>query len=239
MTQQEAHDLLDRATDDLPLDLERIVLGGVRRGRLRRRNARAVTSVVTAAVVGVIGLGAAFVPLGGGDDGPVATEPTAAPTTAAPTPPATLAPVELAVSAGDFPATVAELAGITDVTGPLTKPPYGLVDDSTGEWLAHFRLDGMLTTMWVFRVADDQHQDSCEESYGTCRAVSGGWIGSRAGEPLDGVRANATTLWRGAYEIGLMSYNAADGKESPTLSEQPRLSPELLEQIVLDDVWFS
>ncbi len=36
-----------------------------------------------------------------------------------------------------------------------------------------------------------------------------------------------------------MSYNAADGKESPTLSEQPRLSTDLLEQMVLDDVWFS
>ncbi len=61
-------ELLRRASDDLTPDIDRLVSGGITRGRARRRRARIGTTVASLAVIGVIGGLAAVVPQLGGAD---------------------------------------------------------------------------------------------------------------------------------------------------------------------------
>ncbi len=241
MTQREALDLLERATDDLPLDLEGVVTGGVRRGRVRRRNRRVRTTLAAAAVVGAVGLGVTLLPLGGsggGDGSEVAVEPTVGPSQTTAPPSSAPSPRVFTAPAKDFASIVAGLAGIQDVEGPLTEPPYG-VADGPDEWSAFFRLNGALTSAYVRAGDPAGNQKSCRQSFDNCRLVGEAWVGSNAGGPQDGVSYNSATAWSDGYEISVGSYNAAEGKESPVLSEGPQLTPDVLEQMVLDDVWFS
>ncbi len=60
--------LLRHASDDLAPDVDRLVSGGITRGRYRQRRARIGTAVASLAVVGVVGGLAAVVPHGGGAD---------------------------------------------------------------------------------------------------------------------------------------------------------------------------
>ncbi len=61
-------ELLRRASDDLAPDIDRLVGGGITRGRSRQRRARIGTTVASLAVIGVIGGLAAVVPHIGGAD---------------------------------------------------------------------------------------------------------------------------------------------------------------------------
>ena len=55
-------ELLRRASDDLAPDVDRLVSGGITRGRSRQRRARIGTTVASLAVIGVVGVLAAVVP---------------------------------------------------------------------------------------------------------------------------------------------------------------------------------
>ena len=55
-------ELLRRASDDLAPDVDRLVRGGITRGRSRQRRARIGTTVASLAVFGVVGALAAVVP---------------------------------------------------------------------------------------------------------------------------------------------------------------------------------
>ena len=55
-------ELLRRASDDLAPDVDRLVSGGITRGRTRQRRARIGTTVASLAVIGVVGVLAAVVP---------------------------------------------------------------------------------------------------------------------------------------------------------------------------------
>lgn len=243
MTERDAHDLLVRATDDLPVELGRLVAGGLARGRTRRRRRTLGTTLLAAAVVACVGVGGAvLVPGDEPSRSPIATEPT--PTATSPTPaPSPTAPViagepELAVAAADFPSVVAGLAGIVDVEGPLMDSPYG-VADGPDEWIAHFRLAGALTSVIVERIEPAKAWRLCARAAENCRSLGDVWVGSVLGVPQDGVTANYAMAWVGDLELSVYSYNAAEGKESPVLSGRPQLSAEQLEEIVLDEVWFT
>lgn len=62
-------ELLRRASDGLTPDVDRLVGGGITRGRARQRRARIGTTVASLAVIGVIGTLAAVVPQLGDPDG--------------------------------------------------------------------------------------------------------------------------------------------------------------------------
>ena len=83
-------ELLRRASDGLAPDVDRLVSGGITRGRSRQRRARIGTTVASLAVIGVVGALAAVVPqMDGADsarDPGIATDGTSA--TEAPTTPA-------------------------------------------------------------------------------------------------------------------------------------------------------
>ena len=61
-------ELLRRASDDLAPDVDRLVSGGITRGRSRQRRARIGTTVASLAVIGVVGGLAVVVPQIGGAD---------------------------------------------------------------------------------------------------------------------------------------------------------------------------
>ena len=218
-------ELLRRASDDLAPDVDRLVRGGITRGRTRQRRARIGTTVASLAVIGVVGALAAVVPQGGSDSAPdrgLATEPTSA--TPTPTPAPTERP--FAVSAADIPQQVdSMMLDLGEVSGPLLEPPYGMVD-TAAEKIVHFRIRGMLTTFVAERVPQPEGVED------------GGFVGMTGPTTADGVTSQGVTVWRSGYAITLLSYDAADGKDSPPLEQRPALSREDLANIVISQVWF-
>lgn len=232
--------LLRRATDDLRPDVDQLVARGISRGRTRRRRARIGTAVAAVAVLGVFGAAAAVVPhLGsaardGADPGFASESPTPI-KLAVPTPVRTPVDAELVVPAADVPATVNQLLGTTLADAPLLEPPYGVKDEPRHKTV-HFRYDGMLTSV-VIEVWPSP-QETCEGSVTCVVREDGSWQNHWTGT-ADGVTSQGATVYRHGYSISVLSYNAADGKDSPPLAPVPPLAADQLLQIAGSDVWFS
>lgn len=222
-------ELLRRASDDLSPDVGRLVAGGITRGRSRQRRARIGTAVASVAVIGVVGGLAAVVPLLGSspqdgdaglaDDGVVASD------TSSPTPTVTPTMLALTIKAADVPAAVDTLLGTNLAGPPLLEPPYG-VRDTADEKVVHFLYRGMLTSVVIERQAPPAGATD-----GTVTEASGPTT-------ADGVTAQSATVWRYGFMITVMSYNAAEGKESPTLQPDPALTHDQLATIAGSDIWF-
>lgn len=245
-------ELLRRASDDLAPDVDRLVSGGIARGRSRQRRARIGTTVASLAVIGVVGAAAAVVPHGGGPDSTsseVATEPTATetPTDPAPTDPTeaptstegppTSLPVELAVSAADIPPTVERVLGIE---GRVTRP--SVQRDERDDKFVQVLVDGMALDVGL-ELAADVTRAPCEADArrldGTCEAVdNGGWLLAWGPTLGDGVTCTGVNLVRYGFEVWATSCNAAAGKESPTLAPAPPLDAAQLRTLVLTNEWF-
>lgn len=224
--------LLRRATDDLRPDVEHLVAGGITRGRTRRRRARIGTAVAAVAVFGVIGAAAAVVPLGGDPDAvqaPIATDPPVPETPSV----APLEPAQgLAVPADEIQQTVDLLLG-PDFTAAAGSSQYAGDERSR---TAHFVFDGMLTTVVIEKGTLTMAQ--CAEV--VCEELPDGSTRLEWGPTTaDGVTAQGVTWWRRGYEVSVLSYNAAEGKNSPPLAPEPGLSMEQLRVVAGSDVWFS
>ena len=63
---------------------------------------------------------------------------------------------------------------------------------------------------------------------------------SETGPAVDGAVSGqgASLFTDDGWEVFAISYNAADGKDSPVLADDPPLTLAQLEQIVRDDAWF-
>ncbi len=224
--------LLRHATDDLRPDVDRLVAGGISRGRSRQRRARIGTAVAAVAVFGVIGAAAAVVPLGGSPDAvqaPIATDPPSPETPKV----TSLEPAQgLAVPADKIQETVDLLLGHSFTAA---DPPGESGGDEHSR-TAHFLYDGMLTTVVIEKGTLTMAQcaeRACEElADGSTRLV---WGPTTA----NGVTAQGVSWWRRGYEVSALAYNAAEGKDSPPLQPQPALNLEQLTTIAGSDVWFS
>lgn len=230
-------DLLRRASDDLAPDVDRLVRGGITRGRSRHRRARIGTTVATVAVIGVVGgLTAVVAQLGGADSardlavaggggGVVSKSPSESALLVTPPPDSTTGPAAFAMAAAAIPEAVRALGLLTDVSAPLSEEPYGVIDDSD-EKVVHFRINGMLTTFSAIR-----------------SRPPGGRRGATVFQTdgpmtLLGVTSQSATVWRAGWKIDVVSYNAAARKDSPTLSPSPALSLEQLAAAAGSDVYF-
>ncbi|WP_107705392.1 hypothetical protein [Nocardioides allogilvus] len=223
--------LLRRATDDLRPDVEHLVAGGITRGRTRRRRARIGTAVAAVAVFGVIGAAAAAVPLGGDPDAvqaPIATDPPVPETPSV----APLEPAQgLAVPADEIQETVNLILDRSPAAGDRPGESGGDERSRT----AHFLYDGMLTTVVIEKGTLTMAQ--CAEQ--TCEELPDGSTRLEWGPgTADGVTAHGVTWWRRGYSVSALSYNAAEGKESPPLAPEPPLSKEQLRLVAGSDVWF-
>ena len=243
-------ELLHRASDDLTPDVDRLVLGGIARGRTRQRRARIGTTIASLAVIGVVGGLAVVVPqLGGPDsaqDPGIATDGSSA--TEDPTPTVTSEPsplegtLELAdFSADEMPAMAMELIGSEWADGP---GPLVSVSDLPETRRVEFALGGMSTTIGIESSAAPSPKDCVLEARqvdGACvMAAPDGGPMIRWGPTLaDGVTCQGMNVFRGGWEVYVTSCNAAVAKDAPTLAPEPPISmPELVE-IATSDVWFA
>jgi|SRR6476469_6844954 len=239
-------ELLRRASDDLTPDVDRLVRGGITRGRTRQRRARIGTTVASLAVIGVVGVLAAVVPqLDGADsarDPGIATEGPSATQTPIAEPPAP-ATTERALAdfrAAEVPAIVNGIVGTGLAAGP--RPADTIADDSD-EKVAYFPYDGMEAAV-VLQLNQLVSVARCEEINahldGSCIELADGTVQLTWGPTLaDGVTCQGIGAYRYGYLVSATSCNAATGKDSPQLAPQPPLSLEQLAQIASSEVWFA
>lgn len=239
--------LFRKATDHLHPDVDRLVAGGVDRGRVRRRRHLAGTAVAAVATFGVIGAGA--VPFLGPDtagDAPFATNggsatPSPSPTpTSTPTPTAShlSEPAGPTVAAADIPRRLAELVSGHVVTGPLTADYYPLVDEDS-EKIVHFHVDGMLTTIVITRASASLAYDCTDETTIECRTLADGTV-LQLPEPTtaDQVTMRGVLAVGEAWMVDVMSYNAVEGKEVAPVQPDPPLTEDELVTLATSGAWF-
>ncbi len=246
--------------DDFPTDVDRIVRGGISRGRALRRRRRVGTSLAAATVVGAIGVAASVGPGLLGERGTAAVSgpgfatdgsasPSATPT--APTSPAPTTPprgqvdAHLAVAAADVPAVFGDLLGgqVGDVRDDETFP---LIDEKVRKTV-HFTYEGTLATFVVERadnlapcaaLVDPANQPDGQPG-GECVVRDGVELLLTPPEEADGVTAQGVSAWRHGYVVSVVSYNAAYGKEVSLVTDVPPISMADLERLVTSDVWFT
>jgi hypothetical protein len=257
--------IFHEATHRLNPDVDRLVAGGLERGRVRRRRHLAGTAVAAVATVGVIGVGAAVVPqltTGPGSGLPVAagdTSSTTAPAasaapsasaTATPTPPVESDPpapdtshlsesAPPTVHAADIPELVAELVPGHDVGAPLMQPPYGL-SDAADDKTVHFEVDGMLTTVIINRASPTLAYDCAEEAKVDCRTLPDGtMLQVSAPATNDLVTMQEAIALGDTWMVDVLSYNAGDRpKGSAPVQDAPALDEEELVALATSDAWF-
>jgi hypothetical protein len=241
--------LFRSATDDLHPDVDRLVAGGLDRGRTRRRRHLAGTALAVLATVGVVGAGAVAVPAlapDAGGDVPAATAQTSSTPspspTSSPTPtPATShlsRPSPPTVSAADVPRRVGELAPGHQVSEPLSQAPYPLVDEAS-EKIVHFRVDGMLTSVIISRASASLAYDCADESVVECRTLTDGTVVQVARPTTaDQVTMSSVLAIGKTWMVDVLSYNAADGKDVAPIRPEPALSEAELTAVATSDVWF-
>ena len=136
------------------------------------------------------------------------------------------------------PSTVERLLGRQDA-GPLrTEPAYGAVSEPR-RVIAHFSWRGAATR----RVERSRmtRSPACDRSVGpgyTCTSDA-------AGHPMllwgpttgDGVAAQGATVWRDGFEVGVLSYNAAEGKARAGRSTAAAHADDL-SLLAASDAWF-
>lgn len=258
--------LFRQATDDLHPDVDRLVAGGVERGRARRRRHLAGTAVAALATFGVIGAGVAAVPLLGPDptgnvpvatdgDGAIATlspsptpsgspspsgspTPTPPPSAPAPVAPHLSEPDGPTMAAADIPPRLAELVPGHVVSGPLTQHPYPLVDEAD-EKIVHFHVDGMLTTVIIGRASASIAHDCTDESVVECRTLADGTV-VQLPKPstADQVTLRAVLAIGDTWMVDVLSYNAAEGKDVAPTQPEPPLSEDELVALAVSGAWF-
>lgn len=232
--------LFHEATAGLEPEVDRLVAGGVSRGRTLRRRRRVGTALAAAAVVVAA---ASLVPaLGdrGLQDAPIASDPTASASPSSSASPSQ-GRLEITATAEEVPGAVEQLLE-RQGAGPLRlDPPYG-AESSARRLSAHFSWEGTLASLVIDPFSGGGRR-ACESAATgpTYRCVS-----DAAGNPLllwgpttgDGVAAQGATVWRDGFQVSVLSYNAAEGKGSPPLFAEPPLTMDDLSVLASSDRWF-
>ena len=248
---QRASVLLHSATTDFAPDVDRLVQGGVARGRTVRRRRRVGSSLAALAVVGILGVAA------GAGTGLLGSQATPAPSQYADSPSASTSPspatsvdrdlidARLVVPAADVPATIGDLVPGGTVGGIRRDPPYGLVDEAQ-EKVVSFLYAGTLASFSIGRadllatcaeLVDPINQPDGEPG-GECVERDGVLLLLSEAETADGVTSQGVWAFVHGFVVSAMSYNAPAGKDAvPTLA-QPPLSMDDLTMIVTSEVWF-
>jgi hypothetical protein len=245
--------ILREAASRLEPDVDRLVAAGTARGRRLRRRRRLGAGIATVAVVGLVAVSAATLPslLDGGakvaDTGAPADgtslipsedvqpdEPKVPPPADAPDP---------SVRAKQLPGLVTRLFGgtVTDAD----EGTGGIMNGGESYQIAHIRWNGMMTSLGVTSAEGTPPLKRCRENLGeemTCVARPDGSVlltWTQTGPALDGaVTGRGVQLYVEGWDLFAISYNAADGKLSPVLADEPPFTYDQLTTIVDDPAWF-
>ncbi len=258
--------LFQVATSDLVPDVDRLVQGGVARGRTLRRRRRAGTSLAAAAVVAIVGVaasaGSGLLPGNGAapsvgfadnDTGTSTADRLPPPEAAgsgrrtesserAPSGTETADPgidSLVVVSAEDIPATVEDLLAEGTLGEIRRDASYGVVDERQKK-IVHFMWDGTLTTFIIERADSLAGCRAQARSNDAVECVTEDGVDLLRYGPAegDGVSAQSVTAWVHGYAVTAMSYNAAEGKDAPVVTAEPPISMDSLARLVTDEVWF-
>lgn len=233
-------ELLRRASDGLTPDVDRLVTGGIARGRSRQRRARIGTTVASLAVIGVVGALAVVVPRlddPGRTVAEVATEPTPTATTSTEPPVPSATPTLLARPAAEVPATVERVLALE---GRISQARVHR-DDPRAKYV-RFLVDGMVTGVGM-HADPDGSRARCEANAasmgGTCQdAEGGGLLVSWGPTVVDGVTCTGVDLQRYGFDVWATSCNAAAFEGAPPLAPEPPLDTDQLRTIVSTHAWF-
>jgi hypothetical protein len=245
MTEHHVTELLERATADLGFDPD-LVNAGIAAGRRRRRRHLVGTAVATVAVLGLAGTGLVLAVSGDGPGGTRAVDPAAQTT---PTRPKSQAPVatehwQLAVTAGQVPATFASVlpGGITEL--PQKEPDIPIVDF---QWNGFATRVGLVSDSFITGRSIPDPRQRCEEfgSGGqpcTPGRVPGSFEQSMTwtGPPVDGgvTTRLLTVYFAEGWDVTVTVSNAADSKNSPVLAPDVPLTLDQLREVAYSDAWF-
>lgn len=251
--------LLRRTADDLVLpDVDRLVAGGVSRGRTRRRRARIGTAVASVAVIGVVGAAAAVVPrLGGEVDSardPRPPQPaTSGPTAGSPdvAPPAdVLRPL---VPPNEMAQTIRDMTGASDV--------HEVFVDESGKDLPRLFYGSVRSGFVSFRirwynnplvVADGGQplapSHICETAVEPdCTTLSDGSRLLRedvrqsggTGVPPTFLERSLTLATDDGWQIDVIAYNSTGEKEGVVVAPEPVLTMAEMEALATSDAWYA
>jgi hypothetical protein len=236
-------ELFRRASDGLTPDVDRLVRGGIARGRSRQRRARIGTTVASVAVVGVVGSLAAVV-LHLAPDAPAMGDSLA-------TSPSSGAPVGRAYESeprdlADFRATdLPEMIDTllrTDRAQPLRASD--LVVDEPDEKLVTYPVDGMYVSV---RMSDKEgrptlaacEKQAAELGNGFCWESPTGSLKQTWGPTrVDGVTCVGAMVHHYGYGVWATSCNAAQADGPVALAKRPPLNGGQVYKIAAVSRWF-
>ncbi len=234
--------LLHEATSDLTPDVERLVAGGLSRGRSRRRRQRAGAALATVAVFGVIGAVAGVSLIGGSDDGrrlDVAQAPTSTPT-----PSGAPGRATLGVTSSTAPDVFEQLAG-----GTVHKLPLPGNDDPETSPIVDFVWNGYATRIgftpddYIDGTSEPDPMKRCvanEEEFACGRGANGLVVATAefTGPAADGATVRVANVYRPDGWDVLASVSNAATKEGKPISAEPPLAVAQLVDIASSDAWF-
>lgn len=162
-------------------------------------------------------------------------EPVAASTAPAPDEAAT----RITTAPSEVPGIVGKILS-RDGAGPLRTDPSKSSYGDDHRLTAHFSWQGTLASVIIEAAGPDPQ--------GACAAGGPGTTCTTdaAGDPVltwgpteaDRVTGQGVTVWRRGFEVSVLSYNAADGKDVAPLMSAPPLSIQDLTRLAEDDAWF-
>jgi hypothetical protein len=253
-------ELLRRASDDLAPDIDRLVSGGISRGRTRQRRARIGTTVACLAMIGVIGATAAVVPrpdgpdsardLGVATDGPSATEaPTPIPDPDRAPPADELRPL---VPVDRMAQTIQELTGASEV--------HEVFVDESGKDLPRLFYGTVRSGFVSFRirwfnnplVVEDGGQPLapshiCEPGVEPdCTTLADGSRLLRedvrpsggTGVPADFLERSLTLATHDGWQIDVIAFNSTGEKEGVVVADEPVLTMAQMEALATSPQWY-
>ena len=244
MTEHHVTELLERVTAELQPE-PGLVAAGVAAGRRRRRRHLVGTAAATVTVLGLAGTGLTVALSGDGAGGARGVDP--APITSTRPKAQAPAPVEhwdLAVTAGQVPATFASLLG-GDVTElPRKEPDIPIVDF---RWNGLATRVGLISDSFITGKSVTDPRRRCEE-FGSggqpCEPgrVPGSFEQSMTwtGPPVDGgvTTRLLTVYFAEGWDVTVSVSNAADSKNSPVLTPDVPLTLDQLREVAYSAVWF-
>ncbi|MBJ7357727.1 hypothetical protein [Nocardioides sp.] len=253
---------LRQAAARLEPDVDLLVAGATARGRRLRRRRRVAAGVAAAAAVGVVATGAATVPSlldseakapdrSGFADG----------TSVAPDPSPKTSPIPSEVKPDEPfqsppPGSPDPSVRAKEMPGLVTRLFPGEVTDAaerTGQIMnggesfqvAHFRWNGYLMSVGATSAGGGDPMARCRDNAGdgaVCerREDDSALLTWQATGPASdgGVTGRGVTLYVQGWDVFAIAYNAADGKGSPLLADEPPFTHEQLLTIVDDPSWF-